>query len=193
MHSVEDVKKFFESVPHKIPAKKLHNNNEGNLTTSPFNKEGNIEKPPLETGDGGGFSDGKNTSLSYIVALGNSGDPSTIPEIIFTKSKNSNERRLATSALGELAQFKPHIYTAVEPLEALLDDEKPQVRQYALKAIAKIGMLNMEKLKSKLKSFIENTEEKYYNIALAKRLIMNANNLNVSRKRSHIPLILIKI
>ncbi len=33
----------------------------------------------------------------------------------------------------------------------------------------------MEKLKSKLKSFIENTEEKYYNIALAKRLIMNAN------------------
>jgi HEAT repeat protein len=98
------------------------------------------------------------------------------PEIItFTKSKNSNERRLAASALGKLAQFKPHIYTAVEPLEALLDDEKPQVRQYALKAIAKIGMLNMEKLKSKLKSFIENTEEKYYNIALAKRLIMNAN------------------
>jgi len=110
-------------------------------------------------------------SISRVVALGNSSDPSVIPELIgFTASSNGNERRLAASALGKLARFKPEIYEAAEALEGLLADEKPQVRQYALKALARIGRVNKERLQP----IIENLEEKGYNVALARRIIRKA-------------------
>ena len=89
---------------------------------------------------------------------------------MFTTSRNGNERRLAASALGKLARFKPEVYKAVEALEGLLGDEKPQVRQYALKALARIGKVN----KQRLEPIIENPEEKDYNVSLARRLMRNA-------------------
>jgi len=71
--------------------------------------------------------------------LGESKDPKAIPQLIeFTKSADGNERRLAASALGKLSTFKPQIFEAVSHLIRLLDDEKPQVRQYAAKALGKI-------------------------------------------------------
>jgi HEAT repeat protein len=105
---------------------------------------------------------------SIVVALDNSGDPTMIPEIIeLTRSSNGNERRLAASALEKLAQFKPEIYEAVEALERLLEDEKPRVRQYALKALSKIGVVNKEKIKL----VIADPFEKAYNISIAKKLL----------------------
>ena len=94
-----------------------------------------------------------------------------IPEIIeFTRSPNGNERRLAASALGKLARFKPEIYKAVEALEGLLEDEKPQVRQYALKALTRIGIVNKEIIEP----IINNPSETDYNISIAKRLLKKA-------------------
>lgn len=74
---------------------------------------------------------------------------------------------MAASALGKLARFKPEIYAAVNALEGLLEDEKPQVRQYAMKTLSKIGRFSQERLKS----VIENPNEKEYNMSLAKRLL----------------------
>jgi len=106
-----------------------------------------------------------------VVALGKSNDPGMIPEIIeFTMSPNGNERRLAASALGKLARFKPQIYKAVKALEGLLEDEKPQVRQYALKALTRIGIVNKEIIEP----IINNPAEKDRNISITKRLLKKA-------------------
>ena len=71
----------------------------------------------------------------------------TLYALIYTTTR-ATERRLAVSALEKLARFKPEIYKAVDALEGLLADEKPQVRQYALKALARIGKVNKERLKT---------------------------------------------
>jgi len=106
-----------------------------------------------------------------VVALGRSNDPTVISEVIkFTTSSNGNERRLAASALGNLSMFKPEIYKAVEALERLLEDEKPQVRQYALKALGRIGIVNKEIIEL----IINNPHEKDYNISIAKKLVKKA-------------------
>jgi len=55
----------------------------------------------------------------------------------------------------------------VAPLEALLVDEKPQVRQYALKALEKIGKVN----KSLVTRIVNDPDEKEYTISIAKRLL----------------------
>jgi HEAT repeat protein len=141
VHSIEDVKSFFASIPQPVSPEVQAN-----------------AVPHTE----------KRTGISGVVALGSSSDPSVIPELIdFTTSENGNERRLAASALGKLARFKPEIYKAVEALEGLLADEKPQVRQYSLKALARIGRVNKERLQP----IIEDPEEKDYNVSLARRLI----------------------
>lgn len=146
VHSIEDVKRFFDSVP---VSSESH---------APIYKK----RASRDRVEAGGYK------ISHVAALGNSKDPSVIPELInFTNSENGNERRLAASALGKLARFKPEIYEAVEALENLLDDEKPQVRQYAMKAIAKIGKVKHERLKA----VIDNPFEKGYNVSLAKKLV----------------------
>ena len=149
VHSIEDVKIFFDSIPQ------------------PASPE--LEAKAASQGQGIYPSKAeKGTAISRVVALGNSNDPSVIPELMgFTTSRNGNERRLAASALGKLARFKPEIYEAVEALEGLLADEKPQVRQYALKALSRIGRVNRERLQP----IIEDPEEKGYNVSLARRLI----------------------
>jgi ATP-dependent DNA helicase DinG len=151
VHSIEDVKSFFDSIPQPASPKK----------TTMVSQGQRIQLSDTKKGMG----------MSRVVALGNSNDPSVIPELIgFTRSRNGNERRLSASALGKLARFKPEIYKAVQALEGLLGDEKPQVRQYALKALAKIGRVNKERLQP----IMENPEEKGYNVHLARRLIRKA-------------------
>jgi HEAT repeat protein len=106
------------------------------------------------------------------VTLGNSDDPSVIRELIhFTRSGNGNERRLAASALRKFAGFTPEIYEAVEALEALLGDEKPQVRQYAMRALGKIGKMSYEKLAP----ILNNPQEKGYNVSLAEYLLKKSH------------------
>ena len=150
VHSVEDVKSFFDSIPSTAHRKKAKAAKASHLK---------------------GVNSGEAKGLNRVVALGKSNDPTVIPEIIrFTMSSNGNERRLAASALGRLAQFKPEIYKAVEALEGLLEDEKPQVRQYALKALDRIGIVNKEIIKL----MINNPHEKDYNISIAKKLVKKA-------------------
>ena len=150
-HSIEDVKGFFNSIP-----------------TTAHEKKAKAAK--VHRAKGVGDRDAK--GVNRIVAFDKSNDPSVIPEIIkYTKSSNGNERRLAASALGKLARFKPEIYDAVGALEGLLEDEKPQVRQYALKALGKIGIVNKEIIER----IIEKPHEKDYNISIAKRLLKGAN------------------
>jgi len=84
-------------------------------------------------------SEEKEKEHAKVWELGESNSPEAIPELIkLTKSKEKNERRLAASALGKLARFKPEIYSSAQALFRLLHDEGPQVRQYAIKAISKI-------------------------------------------------------
>ncbi len=147
VHNIEDVKSFFDSLPEPVSSKEVQT----------------LRQAIIRTGN-----DGNSKGFSHVVALGNSNDLTVIPELIsFTGSKNGNERRLAASALGKFARFRPEIYEAVEALEMLLGDEKPQVRHYALKAVGRIGRLNQKKLKS----VIDNPLEKGYNVSLARRLI----------------------
>ena len=117
--------------------------------------------------------DGDDIIVSHIVSLGNSGDPSFIPELIdFTGGENGNERKMAASALGKLAQFKPDIFKSVGALEMLLADNKPQVRQYAMIALEKIGVIN----RKEVERLINNPDEEDYNVIIANRLITKEKN-----------------
>ena len=73
------------------------------------------------------------------VELGNSGDPSALPELMgLTQSPVANVRRLAASAIGKLAGLAK-AKGAVDSLQPLLRDRHPQVRQYAVKALKAYG------------------------------------------------------
>ena len=71
--------------------------------------------------------------------LGNSGDPSALPELReLTRSPAANIRRFAASAIGKLAGLAD-AKMAVSALAPMLRDAKPQVRQYAVKALKAYG------------------------------------------------------
>lgn len=71
--------------------------------------------------------------------LGNAGDAGGVSELMeLLKSGYSEVRRLAASALGKLAGRSVNDLTIAHTLVRVAEtDEKPQVRQYALKALAK--------------------------------------------------------
>ncbi len=74
------------------------------------------------------------------VELGNSGDPSALTELIeLTRSPVANVRRLTASAIGKLAGIAD-ANRAVSALVPMLRDAKPQVRQYAVKALKAQGV-----------------------------------------------------
>jgi hypothetical protein len=74
------------------------------------------------------------------VELGNSGDPSALPELIdLTRSPIANVRRLAASAIGKLSGLA-NVGDAVATLQPMLQDRHPQVRQYAIKALKSYGL-----------------------------------------------------
>ena len=74
--------------------------------------------------------------LARVVAFGDAGDPARWPELVgLLQHPDGNVRRLSASALGKLGDTR-----AVDALVALLSrEEKPQVRQYAVKALGRIG------------------------------------------------------
>lgn len=88
------------------------------------------------------YSNSKSKMKKHSVPwlLGEAKDPKNIPKLIeFTKSENANEKKLAASALGKISNFKPQIYEAVPHLIKLLEDKRPDVRQYSAKSLGKIG------------------------------------------------------
>ncbi len=116
---------------------------------------------------------------SRVWELGESNNPAVIQELInYTQSKNANERKLAASALGKLSMFKPEIREAVLSLIVLLGDEKPQVRQYALKALGEIG-------DPRAKSYIGESlsDEKEYNRKSAQVALQKIDQSNKKVER----------
>ncbi|EMR74732.1 HEAT repeat-containing protein [Thermoplasmatales archaeon SCGC AB-540-F20] len=87
--------------------------------------------------------------------------------IEYTKSENGNHRRLAASALGKLSHMKPEIYHATPALIELLKDKHPQIRQYSVKALGKIG----DKRAIPFLEEIEKNDEKEYNRDSAKNAL----------------------
>lgn len=150
VHTVKDVQDFYNSIPQPIDS----------------------EARPLPSREEAVSGHVRSDAIHHIVALGNSRSPSAIAELIdFTASRNGNERRLAASALGKLSKFKPSIYVAVDALEGLLSDGKPQVRHYALKALRKIGKVSREDLIA----VINNPDEREYNVSLARSILNKAD------------------
>ena len=96
------------------------------------------------------------------VELGNSGDPNALPELCeLTHSPVANIRRLAASAIGNLAGLAD-AKTAVSALAPMLRDPKPQVRQYAVKALKAYGTASKDVL-SDLRDIAISPVEKEYN------------------------------
>lgn len=93
---------------------------------------------------------------SEVVAWGESGDQSYVPDLIAKlESPNGNIRRMAASALGKLRDRR-----AVGPLLDLLEGEpKPQVRQYAVKAL---GIIGAREVWPVLQEIAEDPAEMYY-------------------------------
>lgn len=91
------------------------------------------------------------------VELGNSSDPSALPELVeLTRSPAANVRRLAASAVSALVP--------------MLRDAKPQVRQYSASALSAYGCLARCAL-SDLRDMAISPVEKEYNNNGAKRAI----------------------
>jgi hypothetical protein len=104
------------------------------------------------------------------VALGNSGDPSALPELIdLTRSPAASVRKLAASAIGKLAGLAD-AQQAVSALVPLLHDPFPQVRQYTAKAIGAYGAEAHAAL-ADLRDMAVSPVEPEYNNNCAKRAI----------------------
>ncbi len=102
-----------------------------------------------------------------IVAMGESGDPSHVPELIAAlQDRDGNVRRLAASALGKIGDPR-----AVEPLLTLLASESnPQVRPYAIKALGKIGD---PRARADLERISSDPQERDYNVKAARIALAN--------------------
>jgi hypothetical protein len=103
--------------------------------------------------------------VQRVVALGQSGNPENVPELVAAlRHEDGNVRRLAASALGKIGDPR-----AVEPLLSLLADEtKPQVRQYVIKALGRIGD---PRAQSKLEQIANNSQEEAYKIQAAQHAL----------------------
>lgn len=79
--------------------------------------------------------------VQRALALGRSGDPNSLPELIgLLRTPSAEVRRLAASPLGKLADYGGDSHAAVAALAPVaLRDPHPQARQYALKALKTYG------------------------------------------------------
>jgi len=95
-------------------------------------------------------------SAEHVVKLGETKPPGAVDELIRAlESPSSNVRRLAASALGKIRDI-----SAVESLlNVLAYENKPQVRQYVVKALGAIGDKRAE---GYLQQIVEDEEEMYY-------------------------------
>ncbi|MFZ4396419.1 MAG: HEAT repeat domain-containing protein [Kiritimatiellia bacterium] len=85
------------------------------------------------------FQQSSEQARSRAVALGEAGDPQALGELLdLCRHTAPTVRRAAASALGKLA-VNPGLAPAVPVLCDLTHDPHPQVRQYALVALARIG------------------------------------------------------
>jgi hypothetical protein len=78
-------------------------------------------------------------AMRSVLALGRSGDPASLPELIAMLRTPSHEvQRLAVSAIGKLAEFGADTEVAVAALAPLaMKARHPQTQQYAIRALKK--------------------------------------------------------
>ncbi|HQU36045.1 MAG TPA: RecQ family ATP-dependent DNA helicase [Anaerolineales bacterium] len=119
--------------------------------------------------------------IQHIVALGESKSSSAVAELISAlKSEDGNARRLAASALGKIKNAQ-----AVQPLLDLLAKEtKPQVRQYAVKALGNIGDARAIGL---LERIANDENEQYYTRNSAKGSLEECAQKNSTAERDPTP------
>ena len=104
--------------------------------------------------------------------LGKSANPQALDELVnLTRSQSALVRRLAASALGKLSEIVPAA-PAVAALHPLLQDDHPQVRQYAAKALGVFGAASKDTL-SDLRDLYKSPVEKDY----VKRSVLTAGKL----------------
>jgi len=102
--------------------------------------------------------------LSEIKRAGQEKNPDLVYKMMeYLGHNNGNVRKLACSALGKIGAA-----SAEKGLLKCLSDDKPQVRQYAIKAIAKIGG---KAAISHLQAIYEHDDEKDYNRSSAQTAI----------------------
>jgi hypothetical protein len=81
-------------------------------------------------------------AVRRVLALGRSGAPNALPEVIEMLRLPSNEvQRLAASAIGKLVEFGADAEAAVTALAPLARHARhPQTQQYAIRALKKCGV-----------------------------------------------------
>lgn len=102
--------------------------------------------------------------------LGLTGSPEALPYLIgYLKKGASNEKRLAASAVRKLIPYcKDACEGAIPALLACLEDPAPQVRQYAIKALAE---LDLPEEALELIKRVSQSDEKVYNRAVADEIL----------------------
>lgn len=123
------------------------------------------------------------TFAAKAVALGKSGDPAALGELVeLIKSPSAQVRKLSVSAIGKLAGLvDPKV--AVAAVAPVLSDSKPQNRQYAIKALAAYGIYSRSTLHT-LQDIANNPSEPEYNrrdAALATETIREALRIEEAR------------
>jgi ATP-dependent DNA helicase RecQ len=106
-----------------------------------------------------------------VVALGNSRSDNALPELILALTSNEpNVRRLAASALGKVGN--PCAVSAL--LELLEHEDRPQVRQYALKAL---GTFKDGRARPVLEKIAQDENEVSYNRGAARNALMEYSKM----------------
>jgi ATP-dependent DNA helicase RecQ len=120
----------------------------------------------------------KETPIDRILDLGESRSAEVVPELVEAlENPNGNIRRLAASALKKIGDKR-----AVEPLMKLLSKEnKPQVRQYAVKAL---GSLRDSRAKGLLQAIAIDPNEKDYTRAAARAALTKISSNRPSQSIS---------
>lgn len=125
--------------------------------------------------------------MAKAVALGESGDPQALPELLrLAGHPLAQVRRLAVSALGKLAPVAD-APTVVPALTDRLRDPHPQVRQYAVKALSAYGA-GAEGALADLHDIADSPAEKDYNRRDATQAIeVIREAVRMAREQAHTP------
>lgn len=101
------------------------------------------------------FDSGRDECLFYIWILGELKSQTSVPKLItFLKCTDGNIKRMCCSALGKIGDPQSE-----EILIGCTFDKRPQVRQYAIKALAGINSIKSD---VRLKEIVNDIQEKEY-------------------------------
>lgn len=110
------------------------------------------------------FDSSRDECNFYIWLLGELKSTSSVPSIVtFLKCTDGNVKRMCCSALGKIGDIR-----AEDGLINCVTDPRPQIREYAIKALGRIGS---KKSINALNKVLSSTKEKDYIVRAAKTAI----------------------